>query len=71
MLITYGAAAFTYLISRFAQDETPPALGGLASARSLVPLGLVLQLLMFAARALIRRHAPDHAAAAQIFSSSS
>jgi len=67
-LVTYGVAAFSYLFSQFTPDDMPLALGGTISARSLVLLGLVLQLLLLlAARALIKRHAPGHAAAVQGF----
>jgi hypothetical protein len=66
-LVSYGVAAFSYLFSQFTPDDTPLALGGTIPARSLVLLGLVLQLLLLAARALIKRHAPDHAAAVQGF----
>lgn len=67
ILITYGVAAFTYLIPPSTTGDTPLAAGGAVSARSLVVLGLGLQLLMLAARVLIKRHAPDRAAAVQGF----
>jgi len=65
--VTYGVAALSCLFSQFTPDETPLPPGGAISARSLVLLGLVLQRLLLAARVLIKRLAPGHAAAAQVF----
>jgi hypothetical protein len=63
VLITYGTAAYTYLIARAPAGGDPQMLGGVASAQQLVLIGLGLQLLLLAVRALIKRYAPDHAAA--------
>lgn len=46
-------------------DGAAIATGGMFTARSLVVLGLVLQLLMIGVRILVRRKAPDADAAAQ------
>lgn len=67
ILITYGIAAYTFLLSRFDMHDAPRVLGGIASAHSLVLLGLGLQLLLLGARALIKRYAPDRDSALQGF----
>jgi len=66
-LITYGVAAFTYLFSQSHSGDSPQAFGGIASAQSVVLGGLGLQLLLLAARALIKRYAPDRDSAVQGF----
>jgi len=66
-LITYGVAAFTYLFSQSTSSDPPQAFGGFASAQSVVLGGLGLQLLLLAARALIKRYAPDRDSAVQGF----
>jgi hypothetical protein len=58
-------AASSYLFTQSPPDGTLPFYGGLFSSRSLVVLGLVLQVLMIGARWLIKRHAPDAGTAAQ------
>lgn len=65
ILITYGVAASSYLFSQSVPEGTSPVYGGLFSPRSLVVLGLVLQVLMIGARGLIKRQAPDSDTAAQ------
>lgn len=65
ILITYGVAASSYLFTQSVPEGSLPVYGGLLSVRGLVVLGLVLQVLMIGARALIRRHAPDADTAAQ------
>jgi hypothetical protein len=65
ILITYGVAASSYLFTQSLPDGTLPVYGGMFSPRILVVLGLVLQVLMIGARALIKRHAPDSDTAAQ------
>ena len=57
VLITYGVAAYAYLLSRVDLGGAPRVLGGVAPAQSLVLVGLGLQLLLLGARALIKRYA--------------
>lgn len=66
-LITYGVAAFTYLFSQSTSGDPPHAFGGTLTAQSVVLGGLGLQLLLLAARALIKRYAPDRTSAVQGF----
>jgi hypothetical protein len=65
ILITYGVAASSYLSAQSVPDGVAVAYGGIFTARSLVVLGLVLQLLMIGVRMLVRHKAPDAGAAAQ------
>jgi hypothetical protein len=62
VLITYGVLAFTVLSLRHESGQAPGA-GG--SAAGYVVIGLALQILLVLANALIKRKAPDAAAAAQ------
>jgi len=66
-LITYGAAAFTYLLTRPGSADEARAFGVGGSASTFVLGGLVLQVLLVAARALIKRLATDRPIAAQAF----
>ncbi|UCC56837.1 MAG: hypothetical protein JSU75_03555 [Gammaproteobacteria bacterium] len=65
ILVTYGVAASSYLFTQSVPEDVAPVYGGLFSPRSLVVLGLVLQVLMIGTRALIKRHVPDSGTAAQ------
>lgn len=65
VLITYGVAVYTALQSSFDSGDTPWVLGINAAPHSLVLAGLGVQLLLVAARAVIKRYAPDTDAAAQ------
>lgn len=64
VLISYGVAAFGFLSTRTLPVDTVPVFGGIP-AWGLVLCGVVLQVLMFAGRTLIRRQAPDPATAAR------
>lgn len=63
LLISYGVAAFAFLSSRAA--DAPTALGTATSAQDLVVIGLAAQLLLVAARWLLRRRLSDRTAIAQ------
>ncbi|MDH3901396.1 MAG: hypothetical protein OEU51_10165, partial [Gammaproteobacteria bacterium] len=65
ILITYGVAASSYLFTQSVPEGVGPVYGGMFSPRSLVVLGLAMQVLMIGARVLIKRHAPDSGTAAQ------
>lgn len=64
VLITYGVAIFGYLFSRTLPLGPASVFGGVPPW-GLVLFGVVLQLLMFAGRALVKRHAPDHETASR------
>jgi hypothetical protein len=66
-LITYGVAVFTYLFTRHDSGASAEVLGSGVSARFVVLGGIVLQLLLIAVRALIKRYAPDRSSAVQGF----
>ena len=59
LIIGYGVLGLGFLQSRLAPAEAPQALGGFASSQSLLLAGLAVQLLLMAARALIKRHVTD------------
>jgi hypothetical protein len=65
VLITYGVGAGSYLFTQSLPEDVSPVYGGLFSPRVLVVLGLVLQVLMIGARALVKRQAPDTVTATQ------
>lgn len=64
-LITYGIAAYTYLLARPGPADATKAFGLGASAASFVLSGLALQVLMIAARLMIKRVITDQQMAAQ------
>jgi hypothetical protein len=63
-LIGYGVVVFSYLFTR-SDAFAPRAIGSDASAVSLVAWGVVVQLVLIAARALIERFIVDRELAAQ------
>jgi hypothetical protein len=67
ILITYGIAAYTYLLPSSGVSGAPGASSVTASAHSLVLVGLGLQLLLVGARVLIKRYVPDRDSALQGF----
>src|SRR5262245_36601907 len=64
-LISYGIAAYTYLIARPGPADAAKAFGVGASAAAFVLSGLGLQIVMIAARLLIKRTMRDQDNAAQ------
>ena len=64
-LIGYGVAAWTLLFSRSSALGSAPGGEASGSAQTLVLGGLALQVLLIAARALIKHRAPESEAAAQ------
>lgn len=60
LLISFGVAAFGYLLAR-----TQPVATDSASALTLVAVGIAVQLALLAGGFLIRRHAPDKVSSAQ------
>jgi hypothetical protein len=64
-LITYGVAAFSYILSRPDSARSLQALGGKGSAADYVLGGLLLQAVLLVARVLVKRYAPDRVAATQ------
>ena len=62
-LISYGVAAYTYVVLR--AEPAPQALGSSASASGFVLSGVALQLLLVVARALIKRYVADRTLATQ------
>lgn len=64
-LITYGIAAYTYLLARPGPDGGARAFGVGASASSFVLSGIALQVLLIVARLVIKRVTSDQEVAAQ------
>ena len=64
-LITYGIAAYTYLLARPGPADDAKAFGVGASASSFVLSGIVLQVLLIAARLVIKRVTNDRDITAQ------
>lgn len=62
-LIGYGVAAFSYLLSR---PSAPGEAADAGSASSLFLYGILLQLAVLIARVLVKKHASNEAAGAQM-----
>ena len=62
-LITFGVAAFTFMLSRHESGAVPQALGAGGSAVGYVLGGVAVQILLLIAHAIIKRQGPDSAAA--------
>jgi len=65
--ITYGIAAYTYLIARPGPVDAAKAFGVGASASAFLLSGLGLQILLIAARLIIKRVIADRETSAQAF----
>lgn len=65
-LIVYGVAAYTYFQVDSWSGAVPRAMGNWGTASGFALLGLVLQLLLVLARALLKRYISDLTLAAQI-----
>jgi hypothetical protein len=63
--ITYGIAAYTYLLARPGPADAAKAFGVGASASAFLLSGLGLQILLIAARFTIKRAMPDREMSAQ------
>lgn len=64
-LITYGVAGLSWLLSRSPLHDAPEAMGGFASARLLFCVGVAVQLVLLAARQIIKHRTTDRDVAAQ------
>jgi hypothetical protein len=65
VLITFGVAAFTLLLSRHGFDAAPRALFTGAPAVGHMLVGVVVQVVLIIAHAIVKRLAPDSTTAAQ------
>lgn len=65
-LVGYGIVAYTYFQVGSWSGTASQALGNWGSARGFALLGLVLQVLLVLARALVRRYVLDDVLAAQV-----
>lgn len=65
VLITYGIAAYTYLVARPGPADAAKAFGVGASAAAFLLSGLGLQIALIAARVIIKRTISDQENAAQ------
>jgi hypothetical protein len=67
ILISYGIAAYTVVLPSFGPDDGARAVAGFASPQTLVLIGLGTQMVLLAARWLIKRHVADTDAFLQAF----
>jgi hypothetical protein len=67
VLISYGIAAYTLVLPSFGLGDGARAVAGIASPQTLMLIGLGMQIILLAARWLIKRHVADSAAALQAF----